>query len=93
MRGNLKSYVGGVKGHLECRGLMLDPLSEIYAYPQLRSISPDADLTHEAAIGKIEEEKLHYLMSRGLREDEATSMIARGFLDVDTWLSLFFVKR
>jgi hypothetical protein len=84
MRGNLKSYVGGVKGHLECRGLMLDPLSEIYAYPQLRSISPDADLTHEAAIGKIEEEKLHYLMSRGLREDEATSMIARGFLDVET---------
>ncbi|MDI6704336.1 MAG: SufD family Fe-S cluster assembly protein [bacterium] len=84
MRGNLKSYAKRTKGHLECRGLLLSPLAQAWAYPQLRSISPEADLTHEAAIGKIADEELYYLMSRGLTENEATSMIARGFLDVET---------
>lgn len=84
IRGNLKSYVPQSRGHLECRGLLLSPLAQAHAYPQLRSTSPDANLTHEAAIGKIAEEELYYLMSRGLNEEEATSMIARGFLDVET---------
>jgi Fe-S cluster assembly scaffold protein SufB len=84
MRGNLKSYAPHTKGHLECRGLLLSELAKAQAYPQLRSTSPEADLTHEAAIGKIQEEELYYLMSRGLTENEATSMIARGFLDVET---------
>jgi Fe-S cluster assembly scaffold protein SufB len=84
MRGTLKGYAAGVKGHLECRGMLLDPLARAWAYPQIRSSSPEADLTHEAAIGKIAEEQLYYLMSKGLDEDEATSMIARGFLDVET---------
>lgn len=84
MRGNLKGYTNDVRGHLECRGLLLSDTGKARAYPQLRSTSPEADLTHEAAIGKIAEEELYYLMSRGLTEKEATSMIARGFLDVET---------
>lgn len=84
MRGNLKGYSNNVKGHLECRGLLLSDTARAWAYPQLRSTSPGANLTHEAAVGKIAEEELYYLMSRGLTEGEATSMIARGFLDVET---------
>jgi|GEM_PF-97507 len=84
MRGNLKAYANNVRGHLECRGLLLSDTARAWAYPQLRSTFPGANLTHEAAIGKIAEEELYYLMGRGLTEGEATSMIARGFLDVET---------
>ena len=41
------------------------------------------ELSHEAAVGKIAQEEIAYLMSRGLSEDEATSTIVRGFLSVD----------
>ena len=84
MRGTLKAYTGDVRGHLECRGLLLSPTARAWAYPQLRSTCPDANLSHEAAIGRIAEEQLYYLMSRSLTESEATSMIARGFLDIET---------
>ena len=40
-------------------------------------------MTHEAAVGKIADEQLYYLMTRGLSESEATSLIVRGFLDAD----------
>ena len=41
------------------------------------------DLSHEAAVGKIAEEEVEYLMARGLTRDEATAAIVRGFLNVD----------
>jgi len=41
------------------------------------------DLSHEAAVGKIAEEEVEYLMSRGLTRTEATATIVRGFLRVD----------
>ena len=41
------------------------------------------ELSHEAAVGKIAQEEIEYLMARGLDEDEATSTIVRGFLNVD----------
>jgi len=41
------------------------------------------DLSHEAAVGKIAEEEVEYLMARGLTRDEATATIVRGFLHVD----------
>jgi Fe-S cluster assembly scaffold protein SufB len=40
-------------------------------------------MSHEAAVGKIAQEEIAYLMSRGLSEEEATSTIVRGFLSVD----------
>ena len=50
--------------------------------PQLTAHTPETDLSHEAALGKISEEKLEYLMARGLSRDEATQMIVKGVLDV-----------
>ncbi|MFH1083841.1 MAG: SufD family Fe-S cluster assembly protein, partial [Pseudomonadota bacterium] len=41
------------------------------------------EMSHEAAVGKIAQEEISYLMSRGLDEEEATSTIVRGFLNVD----------
>ena len=83
LRGTLKSFKSNTKGHMECRALLLSDKAEAHAYPTLRSTVSGAELTHEAAIGKIAEEQLLYLMSRGLSKEEATSMIARGFLDTD----------
>lgn len=82
-RGLIVGAAQGVKGHLECRGLLLDDKSEIYAIPELLGKKHDVDLYHEAAVGKIAEKEIIYLMSRGLTQEEAVSTIIRGFLDVE----------
>jgi len=41
------------------------------------------DMSHEAAVGKLAEEEINYLMSRGVSQEQATSTIVRGFLSVD----------
>jgi len=83
MRGLLRANKPNTKGHLECRGLLLSDKAEAKAHPSLDARTNEADLTHEAAVGKIAEEELFYLMTRGLSKDEATSLMARGFLDTD----------
>ena len=55
----------------------------IYAIPELKGTLADIDLSHEAAVGKIAEEEIEYLMARGLTPAEATATIVRGFLKVD----------
>ncbi len=61
-------------------GLLLDGNSSIDAVPELLNKNKDATLTHEASIGRISEEELSYLRSRGLTEDEAIGLIVTGFL-------------
>jgi len=43
---------------------------------------PDVEMTHEAAVGKIAQDQVEYIMARGLSQEEAVGMIVRGFLDV-----------
>jgi Fe-S cluster assembly scaffold protein SufB len=81
-RGDLIGEVPGVKAHLECRGLILNG-GIIHAIPELRGTVDGVEMSHEAAVGKIAQDEILYLMSRGLSEDEATSTIVRGFLSVD----------
>ena len=82
-RGHIAGSAPEVKGHLECRGLILSDRGTIHAIPELLGEVAGIDLSHEAAVGKIAEEEVEYLMSRGLSRDEATAMIVRGFLHVD----------
>jgi uncharacterized protein len=82
-RGHLAGRSQDVKGHLECMGLVLSDDSLIYSVPELEGSATNLELSHEAAVGKIAEEEVLYLMSRGLTEDEAASMIVRGFLSMD----------
>lgn len=81
-RGDLIGEVSNIKAHLECRGLMLNG-GMIHAIPELRAMVDGVEMSHEAAVGKIAQEEISYLMSRGLSEDEATATIVRGFLSVD----------
>ncbi|MCX5853608.1 MAG: SufD family Fe-S cluster assembly protein [Deltaproteobacteria bacterium] len=81
-RGDLIGEKPGVKAHLECRGLLLKG-GLIHAIPELQGKVEGVEMSHEAAVGKIAQEEILYLMSRGLTEDEATATIVRGFLSVD----------
>lgn len=82
-RGQIIGEAPEVKGHLECKGLILSEKGEIVAIPELIAKHPNVELSHEAAIGKIAEEEIFYLMSRGLSRDEAVSAIVRGFMEID----------
>ncbi len=82
-RGILISTNDNTKAHLDCRGILLSESAKIYAVPELLADgSPKADLSHEAAIGPIADEEVEYLMSRGLKRDDAVSLITTGFMDV-----------
>jgi len=82
-RGYIEGNKPDVKGHLECRGLIMGDTGTIHAVPELKGTLAGVDLSHEAAVGKIAEEEVEYLMARGLTRDEATAAIIRGFLKVD----------
>lgn len=81
-RGHLIGQVPGVKAHLECKGLILNG-GKIHAIPELEGHADGVEMSHEAAVGKIAQEEILYLMSRGLTEDEAVSTIIQGFLNLD----------
>jgi len=81
-RGSIIGEVPGVKGHLECKGLILNN-GLLHAIPELEAHAPNVEMSHEAAVGKIDQREIEYLMARGLNEDEAISTIVRGFLNVD----------
>ncbi len=82
-RARIVAYHKDTRGHIECLGLPLSRNATIKALPELESRVEGAELTHEAAIGKIAEEEIEYLMSKGFTEEEARALILRGFLRVD----------
>lgn len=81
-RGLIQGNAAPSRGHLECKGLILGN-GIIHAVPELEGRAEGIELSHEAAVGKIAQEEIEYLMARGLDEEEATSTIVRGFLKVD----------
>jgi len=81
-RGYIEGSAANTKGHMECSGLLLQDGGFIHAVPELKGNFPTTVLSHEAAVGKIADEEIHYLMTRGLDEDTAISLIVRGFLNV-----------
>ena len=81
-RGELIGKCAGVKAHLECKGMILKE-GLMQAIPELIGTVPGVEMSHEAAVGKIDQGEIEYLMARGVDEEEAVSMIVRGFLNVD----------
>jgi Fe-S cluster assembly protein SufB len=71
----------GVKSFVRCDALILDADSRSDTYPYMEIEEADAEIGHEATVSKVGEEQLFYLMSRGLSEEEATSMIVAGFIE------------
>lgn len=71
----------GAKAHVECQSLMLDNKSHVDTIPIIEQFTPHSSVGHEATVGKIDEEQLFYLMSRGISRDEAISLVVRGFIE------------
>ncbi len=82
-RGQIVGNANNVKGHLECRGLLLSENAEITTVPVLASNKLNIELTHEASIGKLAEDEILYLMARGFSKEEAEALLVRGFMKVD----------
>jgi Fe-S cluster assembly protein SufB len=71
----------GVKSNVVCDALILDEKSRSDTYPYIEVEEQDVQIGHEASVSRIGEEQLFYLMSRGLTEAEASTMIVNGFIE------------
>ncbi len=78
---NVAKGATGVKSTVRCDALLLDDQSRTDTYPYMEVKEDDAAISHEATVGKISEEQIFYLMSRGLTEVEALNMIVMGFME------------
>ncbi len=83
---NTSTLIGtapGCSGFLECDGLMLSGEGYIDSVPALKARTDRAQLSHEASVGMVDNEKLDYLMALGMDEDSARDLIVQGFLNLD----------
>ncbi len=82
-RGLLKVYpdAGNVRSNVVCDALLLDDKSRSDTYPYIEIDNEDVTIGHEATVSKVGEAQLFYLMSRGLSEEEATTMVVSGFIE------------
>jgi Fe-S cluster assembly protein SufB len=80
----LVKVTGGAKGarsKVVCDALILDKASRSDTYPVMEVDEAEVSIAHEASVSRIQEEQLFYLMSRGLSETEASTMIVNGFIE------------
>jgi len=82
-RGLVKVHAGahGVKNSVVCDALLLDKNSRTDTFPYIEAEEDDVSIGHEASVSKVGEEQLFYLQSRGLTEEEATTMVVSGFIE------------
>ncbi len=82
-RGLLKVHKGAVnsRSNIVCDALLLNKESRSDTYPYIEIDEEDVSIGHEASVSKVGEEQLFYLMSRGLSEEEATTMVVSGFIE------------
>ncbi len=79
----IEAYSRGSRGHIECTAVPFSDAAKIKTTPELAAFTEDVQLSHEAAIGKLSEEELTYLMLKGLSEEEAKSLLVLGLLRVE----------
>ncbi|RMF85302.1 MAG: Fe-S cluster assembly protein SufB [Nitrospinota bacterium] len=82
-RGLVKVYEGAehVKSNVQCDALIMDEESRSDTYPYIEIDEDNVSIGHEATVSRVGEEQLFYLMSRGLSQEEATTMIVTGFIE------------
>ena len=78
---HIKNKAKNCKSHVECDALMMDNISQSNTFPYIDIKENDVDLGHEATVGKISDEQVFYLMSRGLSQEQASQMIVSGFIE------------
>jgi Fe-S cluster assembly protein SufB len=85
-RGTVRVAPGatGVTTSVRCDALILDEGSRSETYPYIDIQEDDTSMSHEATVGRVSDDQIFYLMSRGMTENEATNLIVQGFLEVFT---------
>ena len=78
---NVAKGATNVKATVRCDALLLDDTSKTDTYPYMEINQEDATITHEATVGKIGDEQIFYLMTRGFSEEEALTLIVNGFME------------
>ncbi len=78
---HIAKNAANVKAHVSCDALLLDEHAKTNTYPYNQINRSDAVISHEAKVGKISDDDIFYLMSRGIPEDDAIAMIVLGFID------------
>jgi len=90
MSGGISNYRGliktsphalNAKSYTQCDAMLLDNDSQSNTYPTLDTKNTTANISHEASIEHIDEDKLFFLMSRGLTETQARSLMVNGFIE------------
>ncbi|HEX4110476.1 MAG TPA: Fe-S cluster assembly protein SufB [Solirubrobacteraceae bacterium] len=88
--GGIMGYLGlvkmgsnsqGSKARVQCDGLMMDGRSRSDTWPDIQIQNPHVTVAHEATVGRISDDQLFYMQSRGFSEDEAAAMIVNGFIE------------
>jgi Fe-S cluster assembly protein SufB len=69
------------RANVVCDALILDGRSRSDTYPRIESREQQVSIGHEASVSKVSDEQLFYLKSRGLTEEEATTMVVAGFIE------------
>ena len=77
----VQKNASGAKSAVDCSSLMLDEISQSDTIPAMDIRTRDAQIGHEARIGRISDDAVFYLMSRGISEEDARAMIVSGFAD------------
>ena len=82
-RGLCKVHEGSTsaRSNVECDALLINDTARSDTYPYIEIEEQTANVGHEATVSKVGDEQLFYLMSRGMREDEAMALIVRGFIE------------
>jgi Fe-S cluster assembly protein SufB len=82
-RGHIKVYpkASNVKVNVRCDALLLDEQAQSDTYPYMDIENADVEIGHEATVSKVGDEQIFYLMSRGLSESDATTLIVNGFFE------------
>src|SRR3989338_3176850 len=82
-RGSLNIIKGAInaKSSVKCDALMMDAISKSNTFPYMQIRENRVDIAHEATVGRISQDQIFYLQSRGISEEQATQMIVSGFIE------------
>ena len=80
IQGETIALAKGARGHIDCQEIIIGKKSAAKAAPIIEVCHPEARVTHEASVGKINQKELETLMTRGLSEEEAVDFIVKGVM-------------
>lgn len=89
----IKGIGDNSKGHIECNALLLNKGGTVITVPKLEATNDNTELTHEASLGKISNEKIEYLQTKGISQERAEDLIVKGFVNKSIESMPYIIKQ